>query len=226
MVAADMAVDSHTDVAAAAEALATGDPVCIHDFDDREGEVDLVYHARTITPEKVARLRTDAGGLVCVALSDAVMEAAGLPFAVDAIDHQAVDGSELAYGDRPSFSLSVNHRETYTGVTDADRATTIAALGEYAAAVESETQPAFAEQFRIPGHVQLLRGAPGLLATRRGHTELGLALAEAAGVAPAVVVAEMLADGDGSRSVEAATEYAATRGIPMVDGSDLLAALG
>lgn len=222
-----MAVDTHADVIAATEALAAGEPVCIHDFDDREGEVDLVYHARSVTPEKVARLRTDAGGLVCVALTDTVMDAAGLPFAVDAIEHPAVDDGELAYGDRPSFSLSVNHRETYTGVTDEDRATTIAALGEYAAAVESETHttPTFADQFRIPGHVHLLRGAPGLLATRQGHTELGLALAEAAGVAPAVVVSEMLTEGSGPRSVDDAKEYAATHGIPMVDGTDLLAAL-
>ena len=221
-----MAVDSHTDVTAAMEALAAGNPVCIHDFDDREGEVDLVYHARSITPKKVARLRTDAGGLVCVALSDGVMEAADLPFAVDAIDHQAVDGSTLAYGDRPSFSLSVNHRETYTGITDEDRAKTIAALGDYAATVESEAQPAtaFAEQFRVPGHVQLLRGAPGLLATRRGHTELGLALAEAAGLSPAVVVSEMLTDGNGPRSLGSAREYALEHEIPLVDGADLVAA--
>lgn len=222
-----MAVDS-TAVSTAADALAAGEPVCIHDFEDREGEVDLVYHARQMTPAKVARLRADAGGLVCVALPDAVMEAADLSFAVDAIDHPAVEGSAMAYGDQPSFSLSVNHCETYTGITDKDRAKTIAALGEYAATVTDETAAAasFADRFRIPGHVRLLRGAPGLLATRRGHTELGLALAEAADTVPAVVVSEMLAAGNGARSLAAACEYAAEHDIPVVDGAELVAALG
>ena len=32
------------------------------------------------------------------------------------------------YGDKPSFSISVNHRDTYTGITDYDRALTISKL--------------------------------------------------------------------------------------------------
>ena len=80
----------------------------------------------------------------------------------------------------------------------------------------------FAERFRAPGHVHLLRAAPDLLADRRGHTELGVALAEAAGVAPAVVVCEMLDEADGALSPTAARAYADRNGLVYVEGSDLL----
>ena len=29
------------------------------------------------------------------------------------------------YGDHPTFSISINHKQTYTGITDRDRALTI-----------------------------------------------------------------------------------------------------
>ncbi|MFB6218690.1 MAG: 3,4-dihydroxy-2-butanone-4-phosphate synthase, partial [Halobacteriaceae archaeon] len=101
----------------AVAALRAGDPVLVHDFADREGETDLVYPAEAVTPADVARLRSDAGGLVCVALADAVADAWDLPFLAEAIDHPATEGRP-GYDERSSFSLSVNHRDTYTGITD------------------------------------------------------------------------------------------------------------
>src|SRR5699024_1373562 len=90
-----MARPEHADeIAAATDAFRAGDPVLIHDAADREGEVDLVYPAEAVTPDALARLRNDAGGLVCVALSDAVARAFALPFAREIIDHPAADNGE------------------------------------------------------------------------------------------------------------------------------------
>ena len=150
-----------------------------------------------MTPAAVARLRNDAGGLVCVALSDPVARAFDLPFAREVIDHPAAEGGSLAYGDQSSFSLTVNHRDTYTGITDEDRSKTITELSRAASAPDDFD---FADEFRAPGHVHLLRAAPGLLDDRRGHTELGLVLAAAAERPPAVVVCEMLDDIRAGRS--------------------------
>jgi len=201
-------------------AFRRGDPVLIHDAADREGETDLVYPAGAVTPGAVARMRNDAGGLVCVALSDEVCAGFDLPFVQDVLDHPASADHELAYDERSSFSLTVNHRETYTGITDEDRARTITELETAAAAPE---QTAFAEEFRAPGHVHVLRAAPGLLADREGHTELGLALADAAGCPPAVVVCEMLDDESGTAlSPAAARSYAERHGLVYVEGSALL----
>jgi 3,4-dihydroxy 2-butanone 4-phosphate synthase len=208
----------------AVAAFRAGDPVLVHDAADREGETDLVYPAAAVDAEDVARLRNDAGGLVCVALADAVAEAWALPFAHEVIDHPAAADHVLGYDDRSSFSLTVNHRDTYTGITDDDRAWTISRLGEVAQDPEAAS---FAEEFRAPGHVHLLRAAPDLLADRQGHTELGVALAEAAGVAPAVVVCEMLDDETGSaRSPTAARAYAERNGLAYVEGAHLVDRLG
>ncbi|WP_233204003.1 3,4-dihydroxy-2-butanone-4-phosphate synthase [Halegenticoccus soli] len=215
-------------MARAIDAFRAGDPVLIHDFDDREGETDIVYPAGAVAPADVARLRNDAGGLVCVALSDGVAEAFGLPFLDETIDHPSAANHDLAYDSRSSFSLPVNHRGTFTGVTDEDRALTIAELAAAADAVDGDGGDGydasdFAAEFRSPGHVNLLRAAPGLLADRRGHTELGLALADAAGLPPAVVVCEMLDDETGKALPKgAARAYARRHGLVYLEGGRLV----
>ena len=211
-------------------AFRDGQPVCVHDFDDREGETDIVYPAGAVDVAAVERLRNDAGGLICVGLSASVADAAALPYLSDAIDHPASEAEHLAYGDRSSFSLTVNHRDTFTGITDEDRSLTITELADFAAGVEngdSLDAGDFATEFRAPGHVHLLRAADGLLDERQGHTELGIALAQAADQPPAAVVCEMLDDDTGrALSTAAAREYAATQGIPFVDGEGLVERLG
>jgi 3,4-dihydroxy 2-butanone 4-phosphate synthase len=217
------ATDAGT-VERAVEAVRRGDPVLVHDAADREGETDLIYPASAVTADAVARMRNDAGGLVCVALSDAVARTFELPWAQDALDHPAAADHDLAYDERSSFSLTVNHRDTYTGITDEDRALTIT---ELAAAAADPASADFAGEFRTPGHVHLLRGAPGLVADRQGHTELALELAAAAGRPPAMVVCEMLDDETGGAlSPAAARAYADRHGLVYVEGADLVAALG
>lgn len=200
----------------AVAAFEAGQPVMIHDDADREGETDLIYPAEAVTPSALARLRNDAGGLVCVALSFEVAEKFGLPFIQELINHPLAAEQDLGYDERSSFSLTVNHRETYTGITDEDRALTITKVAEAAA---NPDEFDFAGEFRSPGHVHVLKAAPRLLADRQGHTELGIVLANAAGVAPAVVVCEMLDDTTGrALTPEAARAYAADEDIPMLEG--------
>jgi 3,4-dihydroxy 2-butanone 4-phosphate synthase len=208
----------------AIEAFRRGDPILIHDFDDREAETDLVYPAADVTPETLARLRNDAGGLVCVALSDAVADAFDLPLLEETLDHPTAGGA-VAYDDRSSFSISVNHRDTYTGITDEDRSRTIESLAAAADRVPEYDLEAFATDFRSPGHVTLLRAAPSLT-DRRGHTELGIALATAANREPAVVVCEMLDDATGRALPKAAArEYALRHDLGFVEGRALIEAL-
>lgn len=204
-------------------ALEAGEPILVHDAGTREGETDLMFPAAAITPADVARLRNDAGGLVCVALGAEVAEAFDLPFIQDAIDHPTTEDHDLAYDDRSSFSLTVNHREVRTGITDRDRAHTISALGRAAAAPDGFP---FGATFRSPGHVHLLRGAEGDLAERRGHTELGIALMRAANLPQAIVVCEMLDDETGgARSTADAQAYAVRHDAPYLEGSQIVEAL-
>jgi 3,4-dihydroxy 2-butanone 4-phosphate synthase len=208
----------------ALESFRNGDPILVHDAADREGETDLIYPAGAVTPDAVSRLRNDAGGLICVALAHDVAEAFSLPFFVDEVDHPATGDHDLGYDERSSFSLTVNHRDTYTGITDNDRSRTIRALAD---AASSPADVDFAETFRVPGHVHLLKGAPDLLAQREGHTELGLALASEATLPPAVVVSEMLDDATGEALAPTdAREYAARNEFVYVEGREVLERLG
>ncbi len=207
----------------AVRAFADGRPVLVHDAADREGETDILYPAGAVTPADLARLRNDGGGLVFVALDHETAEAFDLPFLHELIEHPAGRFDSVGYDVRPSFSLTVNHRETYTGITDQDRALTVRALADAASAPEAFD---FAAEFRAPGHVHLLRGAPGLLTEREGHTELGLALASAAGRPPAVVGCEMLDDDTGGALSPAdARAYADREGLVYVEGAALVSAL-
>jgi len=213
-----------SNVDAAVSAFRAGDPILIHDAADREGETDIVYPAGGVTPGAVARMRNDAGGLVCVALGHEVAEALDLPFVQEVIDHPLAADHDLAYDERSSFSLTVNHRDTFTGITDEDRALTIT---ELAAAASDPDAVEFAEAFRAPGHVHLLRAAPDLLDDRLGHTELGVALAAAADQSPAVVVCEMLDDETGEAlPPSAARAYGERNDIPYVEGSEIVERLG
>jgi len=208
----------------ATDALRRGDPVLVHDAADREGETDLIYPAGGVTPDAVRRMRNDAGGLVCVALGDSVAAAFDLPYVRDVLDHPAAADHELGYDDRSSFSLTVNHRDTYTGITDEDRALTIT---ELAAAAADPASTDFANEFRVPGHVHILRAAPDLLTDREGHTELALALAGAADRPPAMVVCEMLDDDTGGAlSPAAARNYADREGLVYVEGAAIIDRLG
>ena len=213
-------------VARAVAAFGHGAPVLVHDAADREGETDIIYPASAVTPSAVAHLRNDAGGLVCAALDDRVAETLDLPFLDSTIDHPTAGGHDLGYDSRSSFSLPVNHRDTFTGITDADRSLTItelASVAERVVAGDDYGSDDFAREFRSPGHVHLLRGARGLLDERRGHTELGLALARAADLPPAVVVCEMLDDETGAaRSVADARAYAQRNDFVYVEGRDLV----
>jgi len=163
--------DSEAAVDAAIAAFADGQPVLIHDFADREGETDIVYPATAVDSDAVARLRNDAGGLICVALSDAVSDAFGLPFLQELVDHPAAADHELAYDERSSFSLTVNHRETFTGITDVDRALTISELGTAAAAVTADAgydESDFAAAFSDPRPRPSAPGRPGAVGRPRG----------------------------------------------------------
>jgi 3,4-dihydroxy 2-butanone 4-phosphate synthase len=65
-----------------------------------------------------------------------------------------------------------------------------------------------------------------MLASRYGHTELSLALAEAADQPPATVVCEMLDDDTGTALSRAdAKQYAQETGIWYVEGRDVTSVL-
>lgn len=223
-------------ISKAVESFKEGKTVLIYDDDDREGETDLAIPAVNVKPKDIARLRLDGGGLICVAIHPSISKKLGLPFITDVLRSAAKNGysplqsiveksGDIPYDNRSSFSIWVNHRDTYTGITDNDRALTISEIGNIVEAAKNGQSIDFGESFRTPGHIALLRAADGLLAERRGQTELSIALAMLADITPAVAICEMLDENSGKAlSKSDAKEYASKNGFVFVEGYEIVEA--
>ena len=217
------------EVEPALRALAAGEPILVFDGPDREGETDLICLSETAPPELVRLARKDAGGLICTAISDELRARLDLPFFSDLLalakdDYPGVAGlsERPRYDRRSSFGITVNHRTTFTGVPDNDRALTIRTVGEIARAAPDRSDDALREMFRSsfvsPGHISLLYAAPGLLGERKGHTELAISLARMGGLSESATVCEMLGDSGGARAPDAARRYAEDHGFEFLEG--------
>jgi 3,4-dihydroxy 2-butanone 4-phosphate synthase len=215
-------------IEAALEALRQGRFILLYDFDDRERETDFAIRADAVRPEHILQMRKDGGGLICTAIHPQSAQKLGLPFATDMLRcYNGMSGmvGEVPYDrkNRSSFSLWVNHRDTFTGITDKDRALTINAIAEQVRASMNGGGTDFSSQFRSPGHVAILRADEQLLTRRRGQTELSVAMAMLAGITPAITICELLDDSSGlALSKPDAQAYARRKGLVFVEGSDVL----
>ena len=203
----------------AAAALKEGRMLVVYDGDEREGEADLMLSARFATSGAIETLRREAGGLICAAMGVTEAEKIGLPFFTDLLEQSGsglkdISCRKTAYGDKPAFSIPVNHCKVYTGITDEDRALTMRMLDE----VLRERPGDFRKEFYSPGHVFLLIGRG--IENRKGHTELSLELSKRAGLGGAMVLCEMLGSGR-ALSKKGAAEYAKKNGLIFIEGKDI-----
>lgn len=205
--------------AKALEALRSGKLIAVWDSDDREGEADLMFHASAATPEKIETLRKDAGGLICLAVEGATAEKLGLEFFSDIFKKGGaklvrMDCKKTAYGDKPAFSIAINHKDVFTGITDNDRSLTIKKFAEAAKADRNS----FIKSFYTPGHVFLLIGRG--IDKRKGHTELSLELAKKAGLPGTMVMCEMLGKGK-ALPKEKVLGYCKKNKIEFIEGREI-----
>ena len=213
----------------AISSLKRGEFVMIHDSDGRENEIDMVVAAEFVTPEHIVRMRKHAGGLICLAIDNSLAEKLQLKYMHNMLSssNQLDDESKnmvmgtAPYGDHPTFSLTINHKQTYTGITDRDRALTIK---EMANLYDSDNpKKDFISSFKTPGHVPVLLASNGLLSSRTGHTEMSIYLAKLAKLFPITTICEMMDSQTYSAlSVQKAETYAKENAIPFVDGKELL----
>lgn len=208
-------------------ALRQGEMVLLYDFDDRERETDFAIRSDMITSRDICLMRNDAGGLICTAIPFMAAKKLGLPFARDVLRNCAMveQLGDIPYdpSNNSSFSLWVNHRDTFTGITDRDRAKTVTALSVAVESVLNGETYSFKDQFRTPGHMPVLIAAEHLLSQRHGQTELSVAMAEMSGIIPSITICEMLDDESGyALSKEDAMRYARSHGLAFIEGSEVL----
>lgn len=165
-------MDTMKKVAAALAALKRGELIIVADDETREAEGDMVGLAAKATTATVNRMITSARGLLCVPMAPSI--ATRLHLTPMTSEHDA-------FG--TAFTVSTDHHTTSTGISAADRATTIQALAN------PNSQAA---DFYHPGHVFPLIARTGGLLARRGHTEAAVTLAQLAGVTPAAYICEVI----------------------------------
>lgn len=214
--------------------LHQGKIVLVYDADDREGETDMVVASSEVTSDTIRTLRRDAGGLICTTVHDELSQRMDLPFLTDIFGEVSdrfpildrLTPDDIPYDNKSSFSITINHRETFTGITDKDRAYTISEFADLAGRV-FENEDGWAKEelghnFRSPGHVILLRASDRLLDTRVGHTELSTALMVMAGMIPSATICEMMGEDGNALSKEKAMHYAEEHGLTFLEGREIV----
>jgi 3,4-dihydroxy 2-butanone 4-phosphate synthase/GTP cyclohydrolase II len=156
------------------EDLRQGRMAIIMDDEDRENEGDLVVASERTTPAAINFMAKYGRGLICLTLTKERCRQLRLPLMVNT-DNQL---------ESTNFTVSIEAAEgVTTGISAADRATTVLA------AVKPDAQP---QDLVQPGHIFPLMAQPGGVLVRAGHTEAGCDLARLAGFAPSSVIVEIL----------------------------------
>jgi len=188
----------------AIEDVARGRMVIVVDDADRENEGDLIVAAEKVTPETIAFMVRYTSGVICMPLMGERLDELHIPLMVAAnTDHQ-----------RTAFTVSVDARRgVTTGISAADRATTIRTL------IDPETRP---EDVLRPGHIFPLRYREGGVLRRAGHTEAAVDLARLAGLYPAGVLCETVNDDGTMARLPDLARFATEHDLRLISIADLI----
>lgn len=160
-------------------ALRAGKPVLVADSKDRENEVDAIVSAQAVTPEWMGWMVRYTSGYICAPMPAERADLLGLPIQWPANQDQL----------RTCYTVSCDAAQgVTTGISAADRRTTLRALAN---------PQATSEDLVRPGHILPLRARSGGVFTRAGHTEAAVDLMKLADLVPVAAIGEMVHD-DGS----------------------------
>jgi len=193
-----------THIENAIAAIQRGELVVVVDDADRENEGDLIMAAEKVTAESMAFMIRHTSGVICMPMLGEHLDELRLPLMV-------AHNTEVQ---RTAFTVSVDAvHGTTTGISAADRATTVNAL------IDPETRP---EDLARPGHIFPLRYREGGVLKRAGHTEAAVDLARLAGLSPAGVLAEVVNDDGSMQRLPQLEQFAAEHGLQLISIADLI----
>lgn len=155
--------------------LRAGKIILVTDDPDRENEGDMICAAQFATQENINFMASHAKGLICTPMSVDFAKRLGLPQMV----------SENTDNHCTAFTVSVDHIDTTTGISAAERSYTMMKM------TEEGTKP---EDLRRPGHVFPLVSRYGGVLVRNGHTEATTDLMRLAGLKECGVCCEVMED--------------------------------
>lgn len=184
--------------------LKQGKIIIVVDDENRENEGDFVAMADKVTPEMINFMITHGKGLVCTPISQELAEKLCLPV----MERENTDPLGTA------FTITVDHIDTTTGISAAERAYTVSKM------IHSNVQP---KEFRRPGHVFPIIARAGGVLTRQGHTEAAVDLAVLSGGSPASVICEIIKEDGTMARVKDLKQIADTWNLKIITIEDLIA---
>ena len=186
----------------ALEDLKAGKIILVTDDPDRENEGDMICAAEFATQENINFMASHAKGLICTPMSKELANKLGLAQMV----------SENTDNHSTAFTVSIDHKDTTTGISAAERSYTMMKC------MEEGTKP---EDLRRPGHVFPLTARKGGVLVRNGHTEATVDLMRLAGLKECGVCCEIMEEDGTMMRTENLWKLANTYGLKFITIKEL-----
>ncbi len=187
----------------AIEDIKNGKMIIVIDDEDRENEGDLIMAGEKATGEAVNFMATYGKGLICTPVSAEIAERVNFHPMVE----KNTDNHETA------FTVSVDHKNTTTGISAFERAETIREI------VNENSKPS---DFRRPGHIFPLISKKGGVLERTGHTEASTDLCRMAGLKEVAVICEIMKENGEMARVPELIEFAKKHNLKMISIEELI----
>ncbi len=183
--------------------LRDGKVILVIDDPERENEGDLICAAEFATTENVNFMATDAKGLICMPMSGELCDKLGLEQMVSVnTDNHCT-----------AFTVSIDHVDTTTGISAAERSYTALKT------IEEDAKPS---DFRRPGHMFPLRAKEGGVLVRDGHTEATVDLMRLAGLKPAGLCCEIMREDGTMMRTKELLQFAEEKDVTVITIADLI----
>ncbi|EFM39818.1 3,4-dihydroxy-2-butanone-4-phosphate synthase RibB / GTP cyclohydrolase II RibA multi-domain protein [Peptostreptococcaceae bacterium AS15] len=188
----------------ALEELKKGRLILVVDDEDRENEGDFICAAEFATTQNINFMATHGKGLICMPMSIDYVKKLQIPQMVS----NNTDNHETA------FTVSIDHVDTTTGISAAERSITAMKC------VDDNAKP---EDFRRPGHMFPLLARKNGVLERNGHTEATVDLMRLAGLKEVGLCCEIMQDDGTMMRLPALMELADKWDIKIISIKDLQA---
>lgn len=188
----------------ALEALRQGKPVLVADDEGRENEGDVIFSAELATRDWVAWTVRNSSGYICAPMTNEIADRLELPIMVS-------DSQDLRH---TAYTITVDAADRITtGISAADRAHTLRALGN---------PNAVPSQLIRPGHIVPLRAVNGGVRQRPGHTEAAVDLMKLAGLTPVGAICEIVDDDGDMMRLPGLIALGERDGLPVITIAGLI----
>ena len=217
--------------------LISGNPIFVFDDEGRESETDIFFYAKIVTSGNLRYLRKNGGGMIFLASDYSVSRKLGLPFMEEIYDGAISSSNEFSIlammkshslpytKSKSSFSIFINHKDTFTGITDNDRSLTARSFSEVFEQAETvsaeKSREIMGNSFRSPGHVPICIAASNGLSERQGHTELITELLKEMSLTPVALGCEMVSKSGKSLKRSEAEFFAKDNGYLFLEGQHI-----